>query len=86
MLNRPFNIKGLALGAEATTKNNLNITNGEYVFQTYNEITEFINNNTNYKNSRKKNITTHVLCCCKGNQKTAYGYNWKFVNDGETRI
>ena len=48
--------------------------NNNYI-KTWNSITEFLKeNNINLKNSG-------ITSCCKGKQKTAYGYKWKYADE-----
>lgn len=48
--------------------------NNNYI-KTWNSIIEFLKeNNINLKNSG-------ITSCCKGKQKTAYGYKWKYADD-----
>jgi len=78
VLNFKPNTDGLKLGAPASIKKNLNISNGFNTFNTYKEIINFIKTNPKYKNTNEKNIKTHVRSCCLNNQKTAYGYTWEY--------
>lgn len=48
--------------------------NNNYI-KTWNSIAEFLKeNNINLKNSG-------ITSCCKGKQKTAYGYKWKYADE-----
>lgn len=66
---------------EKKIKTNLNITNGEKVFQTYKEISDFIVEQDRLKNTRIDKISSNVFSCCMGKRKHAYGYKWSFVNE-----
>ena len=78
ILGVKHNKEGLKLGAEASIKRNLNITNGICIFQNYKDIVDFIKKNDKYKNVKERYIKTHVRSCCLEKQKTAYGYEWKY--------
>lgn len=80
ILNVKRNTEGLKLGAKASIKKNLNITNGDINFDNYKQITAFIKSNKKYKNVKDKYIKTHIRGCCIGRQKTAYGYKWEYIN------
>ena len=74
---KKINQEGLKLGRLACIKTNLNITNGEKTFNTYKEIIAFLTEK-GIKFSGEKNVKSHVRDVCKGKQKSAYGYVWKY--------
>lgn len=78
VLGRKRNKEGLKLGSIATTKNNLNIKNGEKIFQTYKEIKSFLEEKLEKKISLKQ-VQQNIRSCCKKERKTAFGMYWEYV-------
>lgn len=81
VLKRKINKDGLKLGSIAKIKNDLNITDGKSIFNTYKDIISFVKKEEKYKNVKDRYIKTHVLSCCYNKQKTAYGSKWFFKKD-----
>lgn len=77
-LGRKRNLEGLKLGAKATIKKNLNITNGIKIFNTFEEIKIYLENEID-KSISKKQIYAGISRCCKDNNKTFYGFKWEHV-------
>lgn len=80
------NTYGLKFGAECSIKRSLNITNGEKVFQTYEEIYEHVYKNAEYAAKNKRAIQNGVKQCCDGVRKTSYGEKWAYVNEPVSTI
>lgn len=72
--------KAQKLAIEKRKRKDLNITNGEQIFQTFEEIRNCVYRNEKYKNTKPKRIDTNVILCCQKKRPTAYGYKWSFIN------
>ena len=64
-------------------KNSNNILNK---FNTIKEAIEWIVENTHFEKKVIRSMIGSIVRVCKGNSKTAYGYKWKYADEGATTI